>query len=471
MGVIITLASREKRVLALISEATRCYSDFILPFLVILKRMKVSRPQNIYIVILMVIFGGIVLHAPLSVGLGVLFPDYSLLIKSWKEILMIIAAIMAVSIVTRRHLWRELLNDWIIRLISAFAVLHMVLIPFLYQGAASVAAGLAIDLRFLLFFGLMYVAMKVLPRYRARMVQIGIVGAFIVVCFATLQLFLPPDILSYIGYSRDTIMPYLTIDKNPNYIRVNSTLRGPNPMGAYAGMVLGLLTAALLKGRLQMRDRKTYILTGILATCSIIALWISYSRSALVAGVATVLVVLAAVAIQRMSRRAWIAGFVIVFAFAGSVVASMGSPFVSNILLHENPDGGSVISSNDDHVKSLESGLRELVTQPLGAGIGSTGSASLFSDNHTVIENQYLFVAHEAGWLGLLLFVALYALILLKLWRRRSDWLSLGVFASGIGLGIIGLLLPVWADDTVSIVWWGLAAIALGGNYAGKQTK
>jgi hypothetical protein len=37
--------------------------------------------------------------------------------------------------------------------------------------------------------------------------------------------------------------------------------------------------------------------------------------------------------------------------------------------------------------------------------------------------------------------------------------------ASGIGLALIGLLLPVWVDDTVSIVWWGLAAIATGGGW------
>jgi hypothetical protein len=50
---------------------------------------------------------------------------------------------------------------------------------------------------------------------------------------------------------------------------------------------------------------------------------------------------------------------------------------------------------------------------------------------------------------------------MMRLWRKRSDWLALGVFAGGISLAIIGLLLPVWVDDTVSIIWWGMAAIAL----------
>jgi hypothetical protein len=57
--------------------------------------------------------------------------------------------------------------------------------------------------------------------------------------------------------------------------------------------------------------------------------------------------------------------------------------------------------------------------------------------------------------------------ILARLWGLRKDWLALGVFASGIGLAIVGIFLPVWTDDTVSIIWWGLAAIALFPNNKG----
>ncbi len=113
-----------------------------------------------------------------------------------------------------------------------------------------------------------------------------------------------------------------------------------------------------------------------------------------------------------------------------------------------------------------------MTREPFGSGIGSTGSASLFGSAPSVVENQYLFIAHETGWLGLTLFLVLFVMIMARLWQQRRDWLSLGVFASGVGLSLVGLLLPVWADDTVSIVWWGCAAIALaGGGYARKQTK
>ena len=135
--------------------------------------------------------------------------------------------------------------------------------------------------------------------------------------------------------------------------------------------------------------------------------------------------------------------------------------FISNIVLHENPNGGSSVNSNEGHLSSINDSFIQLMKQPLGAGIGSTGSASLLGKNAEIVENQYLFVAHEAGWLGLALFMFIFVSIMIRLWRLRDDWLALGIFASGVGLAIIGIFLPVWTDDTVSIIWWGLAAIAL----------
>jgi len=421
----------------------------------------------VYAAGLSVILGGIVLHAPLSVWLGTIFPEANLWIKVWKEVLMLALTPVAVVIATRRGLWRSLLDDWVIRVALVYGVLHAALVVLLYQGVQATLAGLAIDLRYVLFFVLVYVAMKAAPQYRRQMLAVALAGAVIVVGFATLQLFLPADILSHIGYSKDTIAPYLTVDKNPDYIRVNSTLRGPNPLGAYAGMVLGLLAAVYVQRKAWLQGKKMAIFMAILTVCSVVALWISYSRSSLVAGMVTVAIVVVAAMGRMISRKAWIGAAIASLAIVGVLALNQDNQLVSNVLLHENQEGGSSVSSNEGHVTSLATGVELLIRQPFGGGVGSTGSASLYTDAPIIIENQYLFVAHETGWLGLLLFGALFGLILARLWHGRADWLSLGMFASGIGLALIGLLLPVWVDDTVAIVWWGLAAVALakGGVY------
>lgn len=423
--------------------------------------MSASRLEKVYAAIIVVIFGGIVLHAPLSVWLGSVFPEYELLIKSWKELLMLVLIPLALIVVSRRHLWRQLTQDWIFRIIILYTVLHLLLVVFMYQGVSATAAGLAIDLRYVLFFGLVYVLLKTQPQYRQLMVKIGSIGAAIVVGFATLQLFLPADILKYIGYGNDTIAPYLTVDKNPDFVRVNSTLRGPNPLGAYAGIVLTLLAAALVRRKLQFISLPRGVALGLLTLCSLTALWISYSRSALVAAIIGVCLVLAMTIARRLSRKAWIITSAVVCALVGGLIIGQSSTFVSNVLLHENPNGGSAISSNDDHITSLETGIERMVSQPFGAGVGSTGSASLYGDSPIIIENQYLLIAHESGWAGFALFITLFVMILWRLWCGRRDWLSLGMFTSGVGMAFIGLLLPVWVDDTVAIIWWGLAAIAL----------
>ena len=428
--------------------------------------MKLAWLTSVYAVILLIIFGGIVVHAPLTVWLGTVFPDYSPLIKSWKEILMIPAALLAGVLVTRQGLWRELSRDWLFRLIVAYALLHIVLAIILPQDTLAQLAGFAIDLRYMLFFGLVYVLIRLAPQWRKQIVYVGAIGAVVVVGFATLQLFLPKDTLSYIGYSKQTIAPYLTVDENPDFIRYSSTLRGPNPLGAYAGIVLGMITALLVRRKLPLERKKVLWATGAITACSLVAVWINYSRSALVAAIVTVLIVLGVTMLRRMSRRAWLAVGVVFVILAGSLAVAWESNFVSNVILHENPTTGAEVSSNDGHVESLIFGVGRLVAQPLGAGIGSTGSASLYDDDEggVIIENQYLYIAHETGWLGLALFVAIFGLIMVRLWRARDDWLALGAFASGVGMALIGLLLPVWADDTVAIVWWALAATALGGE-------
>lgn len=432
--------------------------------------MKHNQIEKVYAWILLIIFGLIVVHAPLSVYFGTLLPHDSLLIKSWKEILMLLAVPFAIILVWRRQLWRELLKDRVMQLLAAYTGLHVLVAAALLTGPLATMAGLAIDLRYIIFFGLVYILMKAAPRYRRLFLQVAVGGAVVVIGFAVLQIFLPKDILTHIGYSENTIQPYLTVDKNPQFIRVNSTMRGPNPLGAYAVIVLGMLAGALARRRVKLEKSRTTIFAAALAAGSVIALWISYSRSALVAAVVAVGIVAAMALRHHVPRRAWIIGAIILCALAGGLFAERSSTLVTNIVLHENRHGGSLISSNAGHVSSLEIGVRRMLRQPLGAGVGSTGSASLFTDVPLVIENQYLFVAHEVGWLGLGLFIALLAVMLTKLWQCRRDWLSLGVFASGIGLLIIGLLLPVWVDDTVSIIWWGLAAIALGaGGKNGRQ--
>lgn len=429
-----------------------------------------KRVEKLFAWGLLLIFAGVIIHTPLSVWLGTIAPQYDLLFKSWKEVLMFLLIPTAVWLVTKRKLWREFANDWIFRLIVGYALLHFIWIVLWWPGPVQALAGIGIDLRYILFFGLVYTLIRVAPQYKNIFVKTAVGGAVVVAGFATLQLMLPADALSLIGYSDQTIKPYQTVDENPNYIRVNSTLRGPNPVGAYTAALLIFIAAFVAKCQAQLRAVVPRVLVALFGLCGVVGLWLSHSRSSWLAAIAGIGVVALLLGSRHFSKKAWlVSGVVVLLATAGLFIAR-DTPFVQNVILHDNPTTGGVVTSNDDHLTSLRLGMKRLLEQPLGVGVGSTGSASLHGNSGIIIENQYLFIAHETGLSGLLLYLGIFGLILQRLFKKRRDWLALGAFASGIALAAIGILLPVWADDTVSIVWWAIAALAIGGMH-GKTRK
>lgn len=424
--------------------------------------MKSSVIEKILASLLLVILAGIVVHAPLTVYFGTLFTEQDLLIKAWKELLMVPAAILAGMIVYRRRLWRQLANDRLVWFMAAYVLLHGLTLFVFWTGWSAVLAGLAIDLRFIGYFGLVYILLLAAPQWRRRFVCVAVAGAVIVIGFGVLQLFLPHDILRHIGYDKSTtIAPYLTVDQNYDYIRINSTLRGPNPLGAYAAIVVAGLAAAVTTGRLNLRHKKALIATSAAIVASLAVLWVSYSRSAL-GGTFIAVVLVAMIAYAKLIHKyLWISLAAVLLLISTGVYLARDSDLVSHVILHEDPNEGNDVNSNDGHIESLVYGIERMAAQPFGAGVGSTGSASLLTGEPTIIENHYLFIAHEIGWLGLALFVGIFGLVLWRLWHLRSDWLAVALFASGVGLAAIGMLLPVWVDDTVALVWWGLAAVAL----------
>jgi len=299
------------------------------------------------------------------------------------------------------------------------------------------------------------------PNYRKMFIRVGIAGALVVFIFALLQVFvLPYDFLTYLGYNKNTIVPYLVVDKNYAFIRINSTLRGPNPLGAYSVVILSLVVSAVMRHKIKRHKWPLAIFT-VISVGGLVALWVSYSRSALVAMLVSVGIIFGVCKLKNLSKKGWTIIATVLLVMSAGLFMIRGTSFVSNVLLHDNPSSDSNYSSNQGHADSLKHGTDQLIHQPLGAGIGSTGSASMLGSHAETIENQYLFIAHEVGWLGLGLFLFIFASILTRLWKLRSDWFALGVFASGIGLALICLLLPILVDDTVAIIWWGLAAIAL----------
>ncbi len=411
--------------------------------------------------ILLFVLGLIVVHAPFTVYVSSHWPEATLYVKSWKELLILGALLLLAAAYTVRRAWGTIVRDKLLWLVVVYGALHLFTAFYSHTPLNSIIAGLMIDLRYIAYFIAVYMFVKLYPSYAKSFFKIGLLGATIVVGFAVLQLALPHDFLKYLGYGDATIQPYLTVDKNPAFVRENSTLRGPNPLGAYAVMVIGAVVMFGIAAGRTLTDKRQKYLHLFLAAASVISLWVSYSRSAWAAAVVTVAIIVWVKYFRVVSRRTILLATGVVCVAALGLFVARDTYFVKNVIIHDNPSTGAAIDSNAGHATSLATGAREVLSQPFGSGIGSTGSASLLGNVPLIVENQFLFVGHEVGWFGLVLFLGITGTVLYRLWMRRRQWWALALFASGVGLLIIGLLLPVWADDTVSIVWWGLAAVAL----------
>jgi hypothetical protein len=400
-------------------------------------------------------------HAILTVWTASIFGHYTLL-RLWKEALLFIAGLGVVYLLmTDRKIRTHTLSRRLVWLIAAYAVVQAIVgLIALHNHAVTpkaLAYGWLIDLRYLAFFLVSWAVALRTSRLQSNWFKILVIPAAIVVGFGLLQIFvLPHDFLRHFGYSAATIDPVDTINQNNNYIRIFSTLRGPNPLGAYLILPITITVAALV------RSRRNWQLWALLIA-SIIVLFFSRSRSALIGAMLSVAILLTlSLRTRQAKQRLSIAVTLIAVVAIGLVISLRNNPTYQNLVLHTQNGTTATTSSNDGHIAALKNGLRDVAQQPLGRGPGTAGPASIYNNHQSrIAENYFVQLAQEVGVLGLGLFLIINAGIAYLLWLRRTSPLALCLFTSLIGLSVVNLLLHAWADDTLAYVWWGLAGVAM----------
>ena len=218
--------------------------------------MKRLRLEHVLAWLLLVIMGLIVVHAPLTVFIESRWPGVEDIAKAWKELLLLASLLLLCVKITLSKQWGRFIYDKLLWLIGGYALLHIVMAAFGQATIMAAVAGLMIDLRYVAYFAAVYVFLRLYPGYIESFYHVATVGAVIVLGFALLQQVLPRDFLQYVGYSESTIQPYLTVDENPDYVRHSSTLRGPNPLGAYAVMVVAGVVAYGIKFGRTVKNAK-----------------------------------------------------------------------------------------------------------------------------------------------------------------------------------------------------------------------
>lgn len=387
---------------------------------------------------------------------------FEMLFKAWKELLLFFVAVpLAAWTMYKKPLIRKkLLGSNINLLILLYLGLNILMVLTTNAGTKATLAGLAFNLRFFAMFIVAQVLALafVKEQFREFVLRVIFFGGLIVVAFGALQvLVLPNDFLRHFGYQKSIIPPYFTVDNNEQYVRILSTLRGPNALGAY--LVFWLPFLALVTKQMWNVAPKYKIYAIFIWAMSLITLFGSRSRSAwlgvLVAGAVWVLL-----QVSNAWRKWLLLGGTI---FGVAVVLFVGlnwnSQFVQTTLRHRDPSESSSVDSDNQRQNSLIDAIKNIQHHPLGTGVGTVNLASTYGSKPIIVENYYLQVAQELGVFGIMVFLAILVLITKKLWQLRHNDIAVALLAGFAGIALVNLLLPAWGDETLSMLWWGMAGL------------
>lgn len=411
--------------------------------------------------IVMLIIALLPFHALLTIWGSSLVGHYTAL-RLWKEILLLLCIIGALFLVfTDRRIRGQTLARRLIQLILLYIAIVLVwgAAAYLHHNvtAKALGYGLIVDTRFPIFFLITWAIAVRTSRLRSSWQKLILWPAALVIVFGLLQAFiLPRDFLSHFGYGPATIAPYETINHNSHYIRIMSTLRGADPLGAYLLVPLSALVV-LLANRWRQWKLLVFFLAGL------VVLFFSFSRGAWLGLLLSLLTVCLLHDKLKPYRKKLLAGLAaVVLIVAALAVGFRHNAYVQNIFLHTQSHSAVAATSDQGHASALRSGLHEIIHQPLGRGPGTAGPASVYNGHKVrVAEDFYIQIGQEMGWLGLAVFLLINLGVGYLLWLRRAEPLALALLASFIGLTVVNLLTHAWADDTLAYVWWGLAGIAL----------
>ncbi len=432
----------------------------------------VPRLVTTAVVMVAIVLAVLPFHATLTVFVTQFVGHYTLL-RLWKELLLVPLAAVAVYIgLTRPAIRQQVLGSKLFWLTITFSLVQAAWgILALLLGNITLKAlgyGWVVDIRFLVFFVSAWVVGLASPKLARWWPFLVFIPAALVVLIGLLQYFiLPYDVMKYLGYSSATIFPYEDINHSVQYIRVMSTLRGANPLGAYLVLVVCLWIAWAGRRFVKPVGRRSHqqlILSGLYGILGVLVLVLTFSRGAWI-GLVVSVVVLAWLVRRHLPVRlvalvlAVLGVLTVGFALLAFVVRD---PTVQNIVLHTQDHSAIATTSDAGHSSGLQMGLHDLLHEPLGRGPGTAGPASAYNTGHPVriAENYIVQIGQETGWIGIALFIAILGTLAYMLYRRRRQTLPLGLLAALAGLTVVGLTSHVWADDTLAYVYWGLAGLA-----------
>jgi len=411
-------------------------------------------------------------HAFLTTSLTALVSGYSqdLLSKTsyfvacWKEILMVIMTLMIIirSFIQKKLPFKILLIDYFILFLFVWALASA------FIQSASLTQGI-LGIRFDFEFFFLYWIIRALnisqDNLKTILKTLFIVTS-IVIILGFVQIFLSCDQMTIFGYT-SYISSWVASKPLPcghavgvsDTIRMMSTFSGPNQLASYLIVAIMMAWYSLSKV-LRTANAKIWMkyIYMVFIALSLTALYLTYSRGAMIALLVAFLCLLVLQATDTKKTFGYL-----VFGIVISILI-----FTANIVL--SPER---IDSTKEHFEKPLQGITMIIEKPWGYGIGMAGPVSMRfpadGSKALVSESWYLQIAQEFGVLGGLMFFLLLSYILRYLFQRQSNNTVLDekeflqtILSVYLGLLINNLFLHTWSSDMVtSLIFWSLFGIAV----------
>ncbi len=274
------------------------------------------------------------------------------------------------------------------------------------------------------------------------------------------------DVLSHLGYSLERgARSAFFIDDKPDLPRIMSTLRDPNSLGAFLILPITMLVYKLVY---SPPIRRT-LLIGLLGLHGL-ALFLTFSRSAwagTLISVAVVMLFYARAKTKQLILLYWplVLGLIVAVGIVGFMLRDQYT--VQNIISHSDENTTAQFDSNEFHLEYARRGADSIADEPFGNGPGTAGLASIQNPSGGFLtENFYLQIGYEVGVFGLMVFVAVLALVYGSLLKAGGP-LAYALIGGFWGYAFVNLLLHTWSNEAVAAQWWLLAGLVLASN----QTK
>jgi O-antigen ligase len=248
--------------------------------------------------------------------------------------------------------------------------------------------------------------------------------------------------------------------------RAKGTFGDPNHFGVYLGFVICLALALTIMAA-QRRSRFTQISYGAMATAASATLVATFSRSAWVGTLLSVVLIAAGIvqawrmgAVRLPNKR------VAVWVAIGALALSAG--VAPRVIERVAPSSKINVVSDRTHASTVRFALRQFSTHPvLGIGPGGLGVKLRQPPRTSGAHSTYLTVAAELGAVGLLVLLLAVA-VALRLLTGAYHMLGrtpLVVLALALGAAYLGYLASnvtydVWFDDFHWVILGGVVALA-----------